>query len=583
MPAPYAYTLDVLNDEHLDRPPKAQAPRRCRLGRTTRKSVPSPSGRRFTTAVVGVALSSAMLAPMAAANASPVPTRISLTGSALATAGALQGGGSSWWQQLLSESKDLGPSRSRTASILLDLEGTEDRQAVETWARDRSLRSYWYASAQAIELTGTPKALGRAFDVKIDDYIAPDGQRFYAATRQPWTPRQLARAVTGVGRLTNYRGISSAWVGRNGLLPADLLQAYDATPLRSAGMDGAGETVVAFEIDNYGLTDLNHFAQQFGLPTFNSSNFVVNGGEAQPKAGPGDETDMDLETIREIAPAAKIVYYNIFQGNGSGSDVILNAFTNAAKEYPHSVWSLSIGSCEKAFTYADLAAENKAAAAAVNNGTTIFAASGDTAGFECVPQPKWGSTPSKADVGVWTPAVLPAVTGVGGTNLSIATNGDYLGETVWYYPVLGQGSSGGVSTLFAQPSYQTGGGLPAPSDKVPREVPDVSAVGDPITGNAIYEGGWTQGGGTSLATPIWAGFTALMDEYLHKHNKPPVGFLNAYLYYFFNHAPQYPPLHAVDVGGNNVWRNGSGYNQSTGLGSPDVYNLARDILAQEGK
>jgi kumamolisin len=146
---------------------------------------------------------------------------------------------------------------------------------------------------------------------------------------------------------------------------------------------------------------------------------------------------------------------------------------------------------------------------------------------------------------------------------------------------LGQGTTGGTSTMFAQPAWQVGQGLPKPTSQEPRQVPDVSAVGDPTTGTAIYEGQWEQGGGTSLATPIWAGFAALIDQYLKHNGKPPVGYLNPYLYYFADHPRIYAPLHLVTTGGNNVWRNTNGYNESTGLGTPDVYNLARDLLAQE--
>jgi kumamolisin len=73
-----------------------------------------------------------------------------------------------------------------------------------------------------------------------------------------------------------------------------------------------------------------------------------------------------------------------------------------------------------------------------------------------------------------------------------------------------------------------------------------------------------------------------MDQYLRQHGKGPVGFLNPALYYIADHSERYPPFHAVTTGGNEVWRNGDGYNESTGLGTPDVYNLVRDILPLEG-
>jgi kumamolisin len=73
-----------------------------------------------------------------------------------------------------------------------------------------------------------------------------------------------------------------------------------------------------------------------------------------------------------------------------------------------------------------------------------------------------------------------------------------------------------------------------------------------------------------------------MDQYLREHGKGPIGFFNPALYYLADHAESYQAFHAVDTGGNEVWRNEAGYNESTGLGSPDVYNLVRDILPLEG-
>jgi subtilase family serine protease len=97
----------------------------------------------------------------------------------------------------------------------------------------------------------------------------------------------------------------------------------------------------------------------------------------------------------------------------------------------------------------------------------------------------------------------------------------------------------------------------------------------------VQGGEWQQGNGTSLATPVWAGFTALVDGYLRRQHRQPLGFANAKLYGLSDHAQPYPPFHVVTSGGNDVYRNGSGYSPTTGLGSPDVWNLARD-LAREG-
>jgi kumamolisin len=112
-----------------------------------------------------------------------------------------------------------------------------------------------------------------------------------------------------------------------------------------------------------------------------------------------------------------------------------------------------------------------------------------------------------------------------------------------------------------------------------RQVPDVAADADLNTGTVVVNNGQPVGGGTSLATPMWAGFTALIDQYLTSHGGHPVGFFNPLLYSLANGRPSYPPLHDITVGGNDFYPAGTGYDMTTGLGSPNVWNLARDLAA----
>jgi kumamolisin len=83
-----------------------------------------------------------------------------------------------------------------------------------------------------------------------------------------------------------------------------------------------------------------------------------------------------------------------------------------------------------------------------------------------------------------------------------------------------------------------------------------------------------------LSAPIWAGFTALIDQYLTSHGGHPVGFFNPLLYSLADGSPSYPAFHDIAVGGNDFYPAGPGYDMATGLGSPDVWNLARDLTAQ---
>ena len=176
------------------------------------------------------------------------------------------------------------------------------------------------------------------------------------------------------------------------------------------------------------------------------------------------------------------------------------------------------------------AVESTLFAEAAAQGQTVVAASGDSGSTDCYPTSPADTTAVTVD----DPADQPDVTGVGGTSLLSA--GSPPTETVWndYY---GSGG-GGVSSDFAQPSWQYGPGVDASPALAQcaalgrtscREVPDVSASADPAHGYAIYwsgRGGWTVVGGTSGASPLWAALVALIDQEL----STPAGFLNPVLY-----------------------------------------------------
>ena len=536
------------------------------------------SRRAPVAAVAGLSVALALpVAPPVAAG-QPSTTAQPSTGSQLGN-GVRQLSGPKWWAEFLAHSRDLGPAGSQATGTVLDLTLGADGQDVADWAQRHGLAFHIYANGRVGIVSGSGARLGAAFGVKVDEWLSPTGAHFVAAKGQPKVPASLRAQVSGVGRVSSYAAWGDDDFPAGGLSPAGLLTVYDAGPL-ARRFSGAGETVVAFEVDGYSKADLDGFAKKYHLPLFfrGPGRLVVHGGPAGPVQG---ESDMDLETLREIVPGARLVYFNLAGVKAtSTAGALVEAFSQAARRWPGAIWTLSLGLCEKLFSFDDLVAVNKVVAAAEAAGTTVFAASGDTAGLDCTgwDSRSWGSAPSAGDVGVQVPAVLPGVTGVGGTALVLSASGSYSSEAAWYYPALGQGTGGGVSTLIGQPRWQSGPGLPAPSSGRGREVPDVAAIADPVTGNAIVQAGEpSEGNGTSLATPVWAGFMALIDAYLRAKGDRPVGFANADLYYLAGHSPPYPPFHVVRAGGNAVYLNGSAYSPTTGLGSPDVWGLARDF------
>jgi kumamolisin len=349
-----------------------------------------------------------------------------------------------------------------------------------------------------------------------------------------------------------------------------MLAAYDVAPLRSLGMDGRGVTVVFPEIDGVDSAATSRFAQANRLPPF---NIHFNGAGLKS----GDEATMDVEVVHAIAPRAKLVVFN-FNGqvtNAQWTSQTLSMIRASAGD----VISSSVGSCDGGYNSTDAADFASVLNEADVLRESMFASAGDNGAFDCIGH---GQTPGSAYLGVDMPAALPGVTGVGGTSVTASPSGSWQNETVWEGPIETAGTGGGISRFFTQPAWQVAPGVTA-ADQINtahmRMVPDVSADADPGSGmNLIFPAGSGQGGGTSQAAPIWAAITALIDEYLRVHGHQPVGFMNPALYYLARTHPAYAPFHDVTVGSNLYYPAGPGYDMASGLGSPDAWNLARDLL-----
>jgi kumamolisin len=172
------------------------------------------------------------------------------------------------------------------------------------------------------------------------------------------------------------------------------------------------------------------------------------------------------------------------------------------------------------------------------------------------------------------------MTSVGGTTLSTDAQGRWLAEQAWFDVPLSQGTGGGVSTLFDLPPWQrvASGQVPPDRNTGKRLTPDISAVADPFTGvKIVLNRDNVVGGGTSQSAPIWAGLAAVMTQFLKANGGGPIGDINPLLYQIAQGAPL-PAFRDVTLGGNAVDIAGPGYDLVSGLGTPDIDNLARNLL-----
>ena len=136
---------------------------------------------------------------------------------------------------------------------------------------------------------------------------------------------------------------------------------------------------------------------------------------------------------------------------------------------------------------------------------------------------------ASGDVGAYSGAVFapsdnPFITIVGGTSL-IVSNGAWYSESTW------SSSGGGISTAFAIPIWQQGLNMSLNQGSTTmRNIPDVACLADSAVWLVANNGEQGFTGGTSVATPLWAGFTALVNQQAAISGKPAVGFLNPALY-----------------------------------------------------
>ena len=492
------------------------------------------------------------------------------------------------YKSLLDASTDLGPASEQSIELTASLTDRSRPTALMDWAQDQSLAVRWRPGDDWVVVEGAPSAVEQAFDVSVRDYRGRMGQLFYASPHQPVVPEHLRAEVSEIGRILSYTPHHMSMpdhipldVPDRGLGPDALLNTYNADELARDGVTGKGITIVIFAFDGFLQSDLDQFTTTFDLPQFTPE--VVGGSPGEPRG----ELSMDLQVAHAIAPDARKVVVNArptVEGDG-GYRKIGEMLEDTDRQFPGAVWSFSIGwGCDKLITAADLAPVRSALRTAQSHGTTAYNASGDLAGMECRGGQDWSSPPSEQDVGLDSIASLPEMTSVGGTTLSTDPDGRWVSEQTWFDVPLSQGTGGGLSALFDLPVWQRAAAATVPPERRTgkRMTPDIAAVADPFTGvKFVYNGQIVVGGGTSQSAPIWAGLTAMMNQYLLERNGSLIGEINPLLYRIAEGAPR-PAFRDVTLGGNAVDNAAPGFDLVTGLGTPDVGNLVRNIeIAQK--
>ena len=414
-----------------------------------------------------------------------------------------------------------------------------------------------------------------------------------------------------------------------GYVPAQIRAAYgvDRTSFTGKGVTvGITDAFASPTIRD----DVNRFSAHYGLPPLTNDNFVelVKPGtynypenHFDPQGWYGEES-LDVEWVHAMAPNAKIV----FAGGQNSTQPLDHALIDMIDKHRADIITNSWGIYGEPKSYGHFAADEQAFEQAKAEGISVLFSSGDD-----------GDVAAQTGVaqGSW-PASSPAVTAVGGTSLAVRDASGAKDEWGWgtyrsglqdtqetaggasvtgsswspWPPEFLYGAGGGISLHFAQPDYQAGvvpndlatkvvdagGNTVATLSRPHRVSPDIAMDADPNTG-ALYGQTYDVSGdpsvdagcsplpdnreycerrigGTSLASPLFAGVLALVDQARHEAAQGPLGFANPAMYALGSGSPAIRDVKAPSAP-TAVLRN-------TGEGGPASLRTINSVPASAG-
>ena len=416
---------------------------------------------------------------------------------------------------------------------------------------------------RTVQLRGTAADMQTAFGVKLMQKLI-GGTKYRVREGSITLPRPLIGAVVAVLGLDNrpqavphFRFRATGNAAAVSYTPVQVAQAYQFP----ANASGAGQTIGIIELGGgYKPADLTAYFKTLGQSAPGVTAVLVDGGKNAPTTADSadGEVMLDIEVSAAVAPGAKIVVYfapNTDQG-------FIDAITTAVHDTANNpgIISISWGGPESTWTAQSLSALDAACQSAAALGITITVAAGDSGSSD-------GVTDGSNNVDF--PASSPHVLACGGTSLQ-ATGSTISSEVVWNETAAGNGATGGgVSNVFALPTWQAKSNVPAPTVAAGgRGVPDVAGDADPETGYTIRVDGSTGViGGTSAVAPLWAGLIAVINQQTGTN----AGFINPTIYA----AKAASSFNDITSGNNGSFSAGPGWDACTGLGSPNATALIK--------
>jgi subtilase family serine protease len=494
-----------------------------------------------------------------------------------------------------------------------------------------------------IQFTGTVGQLEQAFHTSIHT-VSYNGEQHIANLTDPALPAGLASVVQNIGGLDDFRPrphlirkqvpisavrpdntLSTSQGTEHFMAPGDLYTIYDETPLINDSINGTGITIAVMGQVDISNSDVESFRAASGLSTTNLPTTRLFGTDPGTPTGScnsanppnsctvtqGDlfESSLDVEWAGAAAPNASILFVT--------STDVFTSLMDAIDNNLAPIMTISYGQCEVDWGSSQLTMLNNLFAQANTEGITITGPAGDDGATDC----DFDVDSATHGLAVDFPASSPNVTGVGGTEFvegsgtywsaTNAANGgsalSYIPEDVWnetaednsaQSPGFAAGGGGASIAFTTKPVWQVGTGVPADGT---RDVPDV-ALNAAANHDGYYvcvQGSCTGGqffntttnafnifGGTSVATPSFAGMLALVEQKIGSR----IGNANPALYGLANSTNYTSVFHDVTAGNNDSpctagskdcpnggeigFTAGVGYDQASGWGSVDATNMA---------
>jgi kumamolisin len=266
----------------------------------------------------------------------------------------------------------------------------------------------------------------------------------------------------------------------------------EALGLKAGSLPGGGVIGILELGGGWVPGDMAQFFASIHQPVPSITDVSVDGTKNAGASG----GDASVEVALDIQVAAAVYQYltgktatvRMYWSQGIDTAALASSKDGCA------VCSCSWGDYESAWGASELAAMQAALVTCTGAGTTFFAASGDNDADD-------GDGSGKPSVDA--PASCPNAIACGGTSTpqsgpSVIWNNNPGNAT-------GEGTGGGYSSTFPFPVWCKG---PNGSGRM---VSDVASNADPDTGFEIVQGGQSQVvGGTSAASPFWAGLFAAL-------------------------------------------------------------------------